>query len=97
MAELVIEKSGPKLFGFHLQRFEDEKHKQESLKFNKDGKSTRQLSKGTYALGWALTGSSGDKWNYVVTLDGQEVEKNDGTLTQKTRSEGGAIRLEVKK
>jgi hypothetical protein len=95
MAELVVEKEGPELFGFHLQRKEGDKHKQESLRFNKDGKVTKQLPKGTYALGWALVGSAGDKWKYVVTLAGKALEKNDGTLTQETRSEGGAILVEV--
>ena len=96
MAELVVEKSGPELFGFHLQRMQGSKHKQETLKFNKDGKATRQLAKGLYALGWALTGAPGDEWKYSVTLDGEEVETNEGTLEDEL-TEGGAIRVEVKK
>lgn len=96
MAELVVEKSGPDLFGFHLQRMEDKKHRQETLRFSRDGKATKQLSKGLYALGWALTGVPGDEWKYAVTLDGEEVETNEGTLSGKL-TEGGAIRVEVKK
>lgn len=95
MAELVVEKSGPELFGFHLQRMQDKKHKQETLRFNKAGKATKQLTKGLYALGWALTGAPGDEWKYAVTLDGEEVETNEGTLEDEL-TEGGAIRVEVK-
>jgi hypothetical protein len=95
MSDLVVEKDGPDLFGFHLQRKEDDKHKQESLRFGKDGKATKQLVPGTYALGWALTGCAGDKWKYRVTLDGKEIETDQGTLSEDELSEGGAIRLEV--
>lgn len=94
MAQLVVEKSGPELFGFHLQRRQGKKQKQESLRFSKDGKATKQLPRGTYALGWALTGASGDEWKYSVTLDGAEIEKNEGVLEGEL-SEGGAIRIEV--
>jgi hypothetical protein len=38
---------------------------------------------------------TGDKWKYSVTLDGDEIEKNGGTLEDEL-TEGGAIRVEVK-
>jgi len=97
MATLVVEKEGPELFSFQLQWQEKGKVRRESLRFGAaTGKATRHLPAGTYALGWAVTGDPGDEFSYTVTLDDQEVETNEGKLTQKDRAHGGAIRVKVK-
>ncbi len=84
------------MFSFQLQwRTQEGKARRETLRFNSDGKCTKELPVGKYALGWAVIGDPGESFKYTVALDDAEIETNEGEFSDSEPAHGGAIRVEV--
>lgn len=94
MADLKVKKTGPELFSFQLN-FPDGAIK--SMRFKKDGTSTRVLSdSGVYLLDWAVRGKEGAKFSYKVEIDGQTVEELKEAQLSAAQWEAGYIQITVK-